>query len=61
MTCQPIRPAYSLSVAAAARRRTLMPLFRLLGRLMGPPRVPRLRRDELSEHRLRDLGLHDGR
>ena len=65
MTCQPVRPVYSLSAAPVAHRRAPMPIFRLLrrlvGRLMGGPRMPRLRRDELSEHRLRDLGLHDGR
>ena len=32
-----------------------------LRRLLARPRLPRLYPDALSEHRLRDLGLRDGR
>lgn len=70
MTCQPSRtlpsrvvpPARSLTderrfeAAAPAASR-----FGFLRRLLPRQHPPRLYLDELSEHRLRDLGLRDGR
>lgn len=70
MTCQPDRslpshvapPALSLTderpFTAGQPAATSPSGF--LRRLLARPRLPRLYPDELSEHRLRDLGFRDG-
>jgi hypothetical protein len=71
MTCQPSRtlsshagpPALSLTDERPSAAGELAATSRVgfLRRLLPRPRLPRLYPDDLSEHRLRDLGFCDGR
>lgn len=64
MSCQasahPVSDAFRRTAGAATRSGPGR-LLGVLRRLLPRPRPPLLRLDELSPHRLRDLGLGDGR